>query len=108
MRSSFIPSCIYAWENKGLCYCLPRSADWMSLSVGDHFVEVQCLWRGKEQIEVFENLREEETLHRVGLFFGHHTLQSCIALIGFTVFHKVPEQSLAHLQIRIAIQRSTV
>ena len=75
---------------------LPRSLDWMRFGVEDHFVEVQRIRRREEQIEVFESLGEEETLHRVGFFLCQNTFQRGIAFVRSAVLNKIFPERFAH------------
>jgi hypothetical protein len=65
----------------------------MRLGVEDDLVEVQCIRRREEKVEVFERLREQETLHRVGFFLRDHTFQCGITVFGFAVLHENPSRA---------------
>ena len=43
----------------------------MRFGIEDHFVEIQSLGRGEEEVKIFECLGQDEALHFIALLLGH-------------------------------------
>ena len=76
----------------------------MRFGVEDYSIEVKRASRRKQEVEVFEGLREQKALHRIGFLFGDDALQRRVTFFRATVFHKVAPHRLAHLLIMIWIK----
>jgi hypothetical protein len=70
---------------------LPGPSDRVGLSVENDFFEGKCLRWSEEQIEVFEGLSKDTTLHGVALFFRYLALKTRSRLVCLAVLNEVCE-----------------
>src|SRR6267142_1462997 len=68
---------------------LPGLPNRVSFCIEEDRVQANGVWRGEQQVEVFERLSEEEAVHGVGFLFSHNTLKTCITFICLAVLYEV-------------------
>src|SRR6266581_1303495 len=71
----------------------------MSFGIENNSIEVKRFGWSKQQIEIFESLSEQKTLHRVGFFFGNHAFERRIAFVGTAILDEVSPHSLSQPQV---------
>ena len=61
----------------------------MRFGIEDHFVEIQGLGRGEEEVKIFECLDQDEALHFIALLLGHDISKRGVAARGAAIIHEV-------------------
>src|ERR1051325_2420580 len=71
----------------------------MGLGVEYNVAEVEGVGWREEQVEVFESLGEEKTLHRVCLFFSDHAFQSGVSVVSAAILDEVSPELPAYFEV---------
>src|SRR5437016_14173173 len=74
---------------------LKRSLHRMRFGVEDYAIEIECLLRCEQQVEILERLGEQKALHRIVLLFRNDTLQSRVTFISAAILHEVAPHRFA-------------
>jgi hypothetical protein len=61
----------------------------MRFGIEDDFVKIQSVWRGEEEVKIFEFLGQDEALHFIALLPGHDISKRGVASVSAAIFHEV-------------------